>query len=55
MKYGALKSISYEPPGEKPLRFQPGDVFHYPSKAFPTALPVEWLLAEGAIEKLKED
>lgn len=51
--YKTLIGWAYEPPAHpgKWARFEPGDTMTYPGTAFPTALPLQWLLDKGVIEE----
>jgi len=55
--YRVIKQTSYEPKGKPKSKriFMVEDRFAYPSKGFPTQIPIEWLLETGAIEEIKEE
>ena len=51
-QYKVLKPWDYNPTGLEPawLSFLPGQTIVYPGTAFPTALPITWLINQGAIQ-----
>lgn len=55
MEYLTLKEFKYEPGGypENHKKFSPGDKLKFPGKDFPTELPIDWLLADKVIKKVK--
>lgn len=52
--YQTLKPWRYNPtavPGSW-QKFIVGDTFDYPSLIFPTALPIAWLISDGAVKEV---